>query len=64
MPVEQLPERLAEVGASLEPFRGGKVEQAIEKVGRLPRGWLRQGNFLEDLLAACPPTEDAPDHPA
>jgi hypothetical protein len=56
--LEQLPERLAEIGTSVPPFRGGKSEKTVEKAGQLPRRWLRQGNFLEELLAVCPP----PDH--
>ena len=54
----QLPERLAEVGSSVPPFRGGKSAQTLEKIGPLPRSWLRQDNFLEELLAVCPPPEE------
>jgi hypothetical protein len=56
----QLPERLAEVASSVPPFRMGQSEQRLEKVGQLPRSWLRQDNFLEELLAVCPPPEEFP----
>jgi hypothetical protein len=54
----ELPERLAEVGRSVPPFRGGRSEQSVEKIGQFPRRWLRQGNFLEELLGVCPPPEE------
>jgi hypothetical protein len=56
----QLPERFAEVGRSVPPFRLGRSEQCFEKVGQLPRSWLRQDNFLEEVLGVCPPPEELP----
>jgi hypothetical protein len=56
----QLAERLAEVALSVPPFRGGKDGQVREKVGQLPRRVLRQPDFLEELLAVCPPPGDLP----
>ena len=57
--MEELPQRLAEVG-SAESFHSWKARQQPNKVGQLPRSFLRGQNFLAHLLQVCPPLDDAP----
>jgi hypothetical protein len=58
--LDELPQRLAELGSSAESFRSWKARQQPCQVGRLPRPHLRRQNFLAHLLEVCPPLADLP----
>jgi hypothetical protein len=57
--LEELPQRLAEVGGQ-ESFRSWKAREQPRQVGQVPRCFLRQPDFLDRLLGVCLALHDSP----